>query len=80
MYGKRKRACFMKMTLQKSFVPCAKGEHMERSQAKEGKIELSAACDGLLKINNNGLKAVNGFGQMMIATATEILPLKKVIN
>ena len=22
---KRKRACFMKMTLQKSFVPCAKG-------------------------------------------------------
>ena len=51
-------------------VLCAmcKGEHMERSQAKEGKIELSAACDGLLKINNNGLKAVNGFGQMMIAT------------
>ena len=35
-------------------VLCAmcKGEHMERSQAKEGKIELSAACDGLLKINN----------------------------
>ena len=27
MYGKRKRACFMKMTLQKSFVPCAKGTH-----------------------------------------------------
>ena len=45
-----------------------KGEHMERSQAKEGKIELTAACDGLLKVDNKGLKAVNGFGQMMIAT------------
>ena len=41
---------------------------MERSQAKEGKIELTAACDGLLKVDNRGLKAVNGFGQMMIAT------------
>ena len=43
------------------------GDHMERSQAKEGKIELTAACDGLLKINGQALKAVNGFGQMMIA-------------
>ncbi len=39
----------MKMMVQRSSVPCAKGEHMERSQAKEGKIELTAACDGLLK-------------------------------
>lgn len=45
-----------------------KGNHMNRSQAKEGKIELTADCDGLLKVNNDGLKAVNGFGQMMIAT------------
>ena len=45
-----------------------RGEHMERSEAKEGKIELTAACDGLLKVNNEALKAVNGFGQMMIAT------------
>ena len=60
-------------------VLCAmcKGEHMERSQAKEGKIELSAACDGLLKINNNGLKAVNGFGQMMIATRHGNFAVKK---
>ena len=28
-----------------------KGEHMDRSQPKEGKIELTAACDGLLKID-----------------------------
>ena len=60
-------------------VLCAmcKGEHMERSQAKEGEIELSAACDGLLKINNNGLKAVNGFGQMMIATRHGNFAVKK---
>ena len=45
-----------------------KGEHMERSQVKEGKVELTAGCRGLLKVNDSGLKAVNGFGQMMIAT------------
>ena len=45
-----------------------RGSHMERSQAKEGKIELTASCDGLLKVANQGLKAVNGFGQMMIAS------------
>jgi molybdenum cofactor synthesis domain-containing protein len=41
---------------------------MSRSEVKEGKIELSAECDGLLKVHQDGLKAVNGFGQMMIAT------------
>ena len=44
------------------------GQNMTRSQAKEGKIEISAACSGLLKVNSAGLKAVNSFGQMMIAT------------
>ena len=50
---------------------------MERSQAKEGKIELTAACDGLLKVDNKGLKAVNGFGQMMIATRHGNFAVKK---
>ena len=54
-----------------------KGEHMERSRAKEGKIELTAACDGLLKVDNKGLKAVNGFGQMMIATRHGNFAVKK---
>lgn len=54
-----------------------KGEHMERSQAKEGKIELTAACDGLLKVDNKGLKTVNGFGQMMIATRHGNFAVKK---
>lgn len=44
------------------------GEHISRSGVKEGKIELKADCDGLLKVHSAGLKAVNGFGQMMIAT------------
>lgn len=54
-----------------------KGEHMDRSQAKEGKIELTAACDGLFKVDNRGLKAVNSFGQMMIATRHGNFPVKK---
>lgn len=54
-----------------------KGRHMEQSQAKEGKIELRAACDGLLKVDDKGLKAVNGFGQMMIATRHGNFPVKK---
>ena len=54
-----------------------RGEHMERSQAKEGKIELTAACDGLLKVNNEALKAVNSLGQMMIATRHGNTAVKK---
>ena len=50
-------------------VLCAicKGSNMSRGSVKEGKIELSAECDGVLKINREKLKAVNSFGQMMIA-------------
>lgn len=53
------------------------GEHMERSQPKEGKIELTAACDGLLNVDRRGLKAVNGFGQMMIASRHGNFAVKK---
>lgn len=54
-----------------------KGEHMERSQAKEGKIELTATCDGLLKVDNKALKTVNSLGQMMIATRHGNFSVKK---
>ena len=54
-----------------------KGGNMERTQAKEGKIELKAACDGLLKVNNEALKTVNGLGQMMIATRHGNFPVKQ---
>lgn len=43
-------------------------KNMDRSEPKEGKINLFAGCHGLLKINKEALKAVNGFGQMMIAS------------
>ena len=53
------------------------GEHMERSGVKEGKIEISAACDGLLKVNKEALFAVNSQGQMMIAARHGNTPVKK---
>ena len=43
-------------------------EHMERSQVKEGKIELKAACDGLFRVDSQRLLAVNGQEEVMIAT------------
>lgn len=52
-------------------------EHMSRSQAKEGKIELRAEVDGLLKIDTELLDAVNGLGDMMIATLHPNMPVKK---
>ena len=53
------------------------GEYMHPTPVKEGKIELTADCDGLLKVDNRGLKAVNGFGQMMIATRHGNFAVKK---
>ena len=44
------------------------GSHMHASEIKEGKIELIADCDGLLKIDSERLHAINTVGEMMIAT------------
>lgn len=44
------------------------GEHMERSGVKEGKIELTAACDGLFRVRSEALLAVNSVEDVMIAT------------
>ena len=52
-------------------------DHMERSEAKEGKIELKAACDGLLKINTELLDKINSLGEMMIASIHPNVPVKK---
>lgn len=54
-----------------------KGENMSRGGVSEGKIELSAECDGVLKINREKLNAVNSFGQMMIAARHGDFPVKK---
>ncbi len=54
-----------------------RGEHMSCSEVKEGKIELVAERDGLLKVDNEGLKAVNSFGEMMIASRHGNFAVKK---
>jgi len=46
---------------------CA-NDHLERSEVKEGKIELRAACDGLFRVNSEKLIAVNSLDDIMIAT------------
>ena len=52
-------------------------DHMKRSEVKEGKIELSATVDGLLKVHSDGIKTVNSFGQMMIASRHGNFAVKK---
>ena len=46
---------------------CA-NDYMDRSEVKEGKIELKAACDGLFLVNSEKLIAVNSVEDIMIAT------------
>lgn len=52
-------------------------DYMEQSHVKEGKIELSASVDGLLKVHREGLKTVNRAGQMMIASRHGNFAVKK---
>ncbi len=54
-----------------------KGNNMHGTDVKEGKIELVADTDGLLKIRRESLLAVNRFGQMMIASRHGNFPVKK---
>ena len=46
---------------------CA-NENMERSGVKEGKIELTAACDGLFRVDSRRLAVVNSIEDIIIAT------------
>lgn len=55
---------------------CA-GRHMHGTEVKEGKIEVIADCDGLLKINRAALLGVNSLGEMMIASRHGDFPVKK---
>ena len=55
----------------------AAGKNIHGTEPKEGKIELIADCDGLLKIHREALLAVNSLPQMMIATIHGDLPVKK---
>ena len=42
--------------------------NMERSGVKEGKIELTAVCDGLFRVDSRRLAAVNSIEDIIIAT------------
>lgn len=55
---------------------CA-GPSMHGTEAKEGKIELIADTDGLLKIRRDALRKVNFLGEMMIASRHGDIPVKK---
>jgi len=52
-------------------------ENMERSEVREGKIELTAACDGLFRVDSARLLAVNGQDEVMIATRKGNTAVKK---
>jgi len=52
-------------------------ENMERSEVKEGKIELSAGIDGLFRVDSERLIAINSIDEIMIATRKGDMPVKK---
>ncbi len=54
-----------------------KNEYMHPSEVKEGKIEVIADCDGLLKIEREILQGINSLGEMMIASRHGDFPVKK---
>jgi molybdenum cofactor synthesis domain-containing protein len=54
-----------------------KGENMHGSDISEGKIELIADIDGVLKVDREKLSSVNGLGEMMIASRHGNFPVKK---
>jgi molybdenum cofactor synthesis domain-containing protein len=51
-------------------------EHMHPSEVKEGKIEVIASCDGLLKVDRERLNHINALGEMMIASRHGNFPVK----
>ncbi|MGN1164802.1 MAG: molybdopterin-binding protein [Lachnospiraceae bacterium] len=53
-----------------------KNEYMRPSEVKEGKIEVIAECDGLLKVDKELLNKVNALGEMMIASRHGNFPVK----
>lgn len=51
-------------------------KNMSASAVKEGKIELTAQCDGLFRVDVERLDAVNDIDQVMIATRHTNTPVK----
>ncbi|MCL1875047.1 MAG: molybdopterin-binding protein [Synergistaceae bacterium] len=53
-----------------------RGANIARSEAKEGKIELSSMIDGLFKVNKEKMDEINALGQMIIAVRHGNFPVK----
>lgn len=53
------------------------GENITASEPHEGKIELTAACDGLLTIDSERMLKVNTITEMMIASRHGFTPVRK---
>lgn len=53
------------------------GENMHASEAKEGKIELIADCDGVLTVDRERLQKLNSLGRMMAASRHGGFPVHK---
>lgn len=45
-----------------------RGENIDRGEVREGKIELTAACDGCFVLDTERLNRINGIDEIMIAT------------
>lgn len=54
----------------------SRGENMIPSEVREGKIELTAACNGLFVVDIERLNAVNEIDQVMIAVRHNNTPVK----
>lgn len=54
-----------------------KGENMHGTDVSEGKIELIADIDGVLKTDMDKLRKINSMGEMMIASRHGNFPVKK---
>jgi molybdopterin biosynthesis enzyme len=53
-----------------------RGANIERSEVKEGKIELSASIDGLFKVKKEILNKINGLGEIIVAVRNGNFPVK----
>lgn len=54
-----------------------RGEGMEQSGVKEGKIELTASFDGLFRVDTEKLDAINDINDIIIATRHNNSPVQK---
>ena len=67
----------MKMRLPAYCATFVKNTYMIESPVKEGKIELFSTIDGFFTIDIARLHAINSLDEIMIATRTSHVPVKK---